>query len=494
MRPRLPTPGLALWTALLASGAAAAPPAWLEVSSPHFSVVTNAGEKAGRRTAWQFEQIRGALLQLWPWASIDSGLPIVVFAARDEATLRGLGPQYWEGKRYRPVSFAVRGADRHFIALRSDVREPDEVGANPYQAAYWSYVSAVFNRSFPRRPPLWYGRGIAEVMSNTIVREKELHVGRPIRENVERLREGQLVPLDELLGADSRSHWLTQESDVRLFDAQAWALTHYLMFGEKGAHQAALNRFNALLRGGASSEAAIREAFGSLAPCFKELRTYAERGVFSYLHVPVSREIQDRSYTSRSLSAGEAAALRGKFLVAMRRPAEARALAAEAAKADPRLPGPWEIEAELLDEAADPAAGAAYRKAADAGSTSASVYYRLAQLDWSPHPDKPGLEHLAGTLEKARSLDPGRANVLSFLAEVRLALGQPEEALSLARKAVSLEPWESYHRLSLARVLSDAGRQDEAVESARSALQTADTEEERRQAQEFLDSASKRSP
>jgi len=33
----------------------------VEVKSPHFTVVTNAGEKAGRKVAWQFEQIRAAM-------------------------------------------------------------------------------------------------------------------------------------------------------------------------------------------------------------------------------------------------------------------------------------------------------------------------------------------------------------------------------------------------------------------------------------------------
>ncbi|HEU0104569.1 MAG TPA: hypothetical protein VFT38_00255, partial [Vicinamibacteria bacterium] len=152
-----------------ASTAAAAPPPWLEVKSAHFSVVTDAGEKSGRRTAWQFEQIRAALLKIWPWAKIDTGRPFVVVAARDETTLKTFGPQYWEGKQFRPVGFSASGRDKHFIAVRTDVQEPDEVGQNPYQSAYWSYVSSVFTHSFPRRLPEWYARGVAAVMSNTIV-------------------------------------------------------------------------------------------------------------------------------------------------------------------------------------------------------------------------------------------------------------------------------------------------------------------------------------
>ena len=89
---------------LVAARLGAAPAPWVEVKSPHFLVITNAGDGAGRRTAWQFEQIRSGLSRLWPWAKIDAGRPFVVFAVRDEATLKTLGPQHWEGKQYRSCS------------------------------------------------------------------------------------------------------------------------------------------------------------------------------------------------------------------------------------------------------------------------------------------------------------------------------------------------------------------------------------------------------
>ena len=470
------------------ASATAAPPPWLEVKSAHFTVVTDAGEKAGRRTAWQFEQIRAALVQVWPWAKIDSGLPFLVFAAREESTLKTLGPQYWEGKRFRPVSFGTTGQDREYIALRTDVREPDDVGVNPYQSAYWSYVSAVFNRSFPRRLPAWYSRGIAEVMSNTIVRDKELHIGRPLRSTVDTVRARPLVPLSELLTADRSSHWLTQGVDVEIFDANAWALVHYLTFGEDRAFTAKVNRFNQLLYVGKDPRVAMEEALGDMKPYYDGMKQYVDRSLFGYVRVAVSLDTRPEAYAVRSLSAAEAAVVRGELLAAMDRPVEARAFAAEAAKSDPAAPGPAEIEAELLDrEDRRAEAKAAYAKAAESGSKRAHVYYRLAQLEWVPQPDQAANERQAATLEKARALDPGSADTLSFLANVRINLGQGEEALALAKKAVEIEPRESYHRVALARALWHLRRPEEAVQAAQSAVQAADSEPERKQAQEFLD-------
>jgi tetratricopeptide (TPR) repeat protein len=486
---------LAVAALLLAASAEAAPPPWVEVKSAHFTVVTNAGDKAGRRTAWQFEQIRAALARLWPWAKVDSGLPFVIFAAHDEASLKTLGPQYWEGKRLRPGSFWVTGRDCMFVALRTDVREPDEAGSNPYQTAYWSYAHAVFTRSFPRVLPFWYSRGVAEVMSNTVVREKELHVGRVIQDNLKLMQSQGSIPLEEFLAADRRSHWLTQPDDAQIFDAQAWALVHYLMFGDEGRNSARVTRFNTLLYDGATQEAALKEAFGDMTPYYVETRRYVMRQVFSFSRVPVSLDTPSEGYTARPLSPGEAAVRRGELLAAMGRPVEARALAEEARKADPTLPGPWEIEGTLLDaEDRREDARAAFEKAAAAGSKKAYVHYRLAQLEWTPNPDRAARERLAERLEAARALDPDSANTLSFLAEVRSGLGDNEEALKLATRAVELDPSGTYHRMALAHALWSLGRSEDALRVARSALETATTDAERQRVQQFLDFASRTRP
>jgi len=481
-------PALVLCAMLAAVSAAAAPAPWVEVKSAHFTVATDAGEKSGRKAAWQFEQIRAVLLKLWPWAKIDTGRPFVIVAARDETTLRAFGPQYWEGKQFRPIGFGTPGRDKHFIALRTDIPLPDEVGQNPYQSAYFSYVSAVFNRSFPRRPPAWYARGVSEVMSNTIVRDKEVHVGRPLTHNLRLIRDRPIVPLAELLTADRTSHWLTQDIDINVFDANAWAFVHYLIFGEERAFAPKVDRFNQLLLAGTEARVATEDAFGDMKPYHDGMRRYVDRDLFTFGRVAVSLDTRPEAYAVRAFSPAEASVLRGEMLVAMDRPVEARAAAAEAAKSDPAAPGPHEIEAELLDrEDRDAEAKAAYAKAAEAGSKRAHVYYRLAQLQWTPQADQAANERQAATLEKARALEPGSADTLSFLADVRVNLGQGEEALALAKKAVEIEPAESYHRLTLARALWHLRRPDEAVQAAQSALQAADDESQRKHAQEFLD-------
>jgi len=75
---------------------------------------------------------------------------------------------------------------------------------------------------------------------------------------------------------------------------------------------------------------------------------------------------------------------------------------------------------------------------------------------------------------------------------MRSALGDNEEALKLATRAVQIEPANTYHRMALARILWTMRRSDEAVRVAQSDLQTAKGEAEKRQVQQFLDFAAKR--
>ncbi|MGE0455597.1 MAG: hypothetical protein AB7O37_14160 [Vicinamibacteria bacterium] len=473
----------------VASGALAAPPPWTEVKSPHFTVVTNAGEKAGRKVAWQFEQIRGAMATMFPWARVDSSDPFVILAARDEAALRTLGPEYWEGKRFRPVSFSASGRDKQFVALRTDVREDAELDENPYRSAYWSYAAVAFGRSFHVAAPPWLVRGVAELMSSTSVREKELRVGRPLRNSLETIRQRALVPMDDFLGARyGASSWLTGEVQIETFDAQAWAFVHYLLFGEQGAHQAKFAQLATLLLEGIPSEKAVPQALGDLQALYLGMKEYLQRSVMQYARFDVAVGVRAEAFAVRPVSAAEASTLRAELLVASRRPLEARALADEARAADPKAPGPDEIEGRLRDmENQRAEAQAAFERAVAAGSTSPWVHYRLAQLLWQQSLAAEALAKIAALLERAKELAPENADVLSYLADVRVDQQRVAEGLALAERAVQLEPGVSYHRLAHARALWASQKPTEAAQAARSALNAARTAEERQRAQSYLD-------
>jgi len=117
--------------------------------------------------AWQFEQVQGVLQRLWPWAKGSFERPLLVFAAKDERSMRTLAPEYWERRGgIQPTSVFVTAADAHFISVRADVRM-EGVEVNPYRSSYWSYVALTLTSSIPHELPLWYYRGVAEVFSSS---------------------------------------------------------------------------------------------------------------------------------------------------------------------------------------------------------------------------------------------------------------------------------------------------------------------------------------
>ena len=72
---------------------------WIEVTTPHFVVLSNAGKGTARDVGKQFEQMHHVVNLLLPWARRESGRPFVIFALRREKDMRALAPRYWEDGR-----------------------------------------------------------------------------------------------------------------------------------------------------------------------------------------------------------------------------------------------------------------------------------------------------------------------------------------------------------------------------------------------------------
>ncbi len=65
----------------------------IQVVSPHFTLVTNAGEKQARHILDNFERMRWMFQTLFPQANVDPPGPILVFAAKNKKEFEALEPQ-----------------------------------------------------------------------------------------------------------------------------------------------------------------------------------------------------------------------------------------------------------------------------------------------------------------------------------------------------------------------------------------------------------------
>ena len=464
---------------------------WTETKSAHFVVWSDASERQTRDLLWQLEQIRFAVGSLWPWAQLNLAKPLLVVAVKDEQSMKRLAPEFWEQKgRVHPVSVWASGADRHYMAIRADLRGDNTALTNPYTSAYFSYVNLILAASFGRDLPLWFSRGLAGVLSNTIVRDTQILLGPTIPWHLETLRTAGRLHLRDLIGVTRASREYTQGDKLERFDAQAWALVHFLMFGHNAQRQSGINKFAIELNNGKAPEPAFVDAFGRVEDLESDFATYITRSLYSYQKVVLDRQTTREQFMSRPLPSAESAAGRAAFHVAMGRQNEARALVDEARKADPNSADAYVAEALALRRDNKPdEAGAAFVKAASLGTANPHAYYRAAMSLWgATEPDAAAFQKMETYLARAAELNPVFAESYASLAEVRAALGKPaDDIIALLTKAVTLDPSDPWIRISAARALWRLDREQEARKVARVALNlAADDERAQAEAQRLL--------
>ena len=467
---------------------------WLEVRSDHFIVATDSNEKTARTLAWQFEQVRAAVRTICPWARAEIDRPVLVFAARDENTMKSLAPKYWENRGSdKPSSVSAYGSDRHYIALRADELAENTQGVNPYLNAYWQYSILTINAGLRRELPVWFDRGLAHVLSNTNVRSNDMEVGRVIPHHLQLLRSGaQRMRLREFLVVDRKSPWATLGTgQFPVFDSESFAFMHFLLFADGGTRRPLVDRLVGLIVSGVPAAAAVSQTFTDVDALERDFFLYLTRDVFQYGSIKADVNQNREKYTARPWTPAEALARQGLFHAAMDRPVEARALVAAAHKADPAQPDAYEVEGLLADDERNlELARAAYEKAVELGSTSFYAHFRFATLI-RPGADQTMLGRVAQSLEKAATLNPNFAPTYQQLGGLQMQLGRSEPAIVSLRRAVELQPEQVAIRLSLARALNTVGQRADALREATAALATATNDNEKRLAQQALDQYSR---
>lgn len=435
---------------------------WVEARSPHFIVVSDAGEKKARQMAAQFERIREVYRQALPSVRVDTPAPLVIFAARNEKSFRQLLPAYWEQsdrRLARPLGMFIHGPEKNYVAVRTDA-----TGENPYHTVYHEYFHLVTRLSFPPLP-LWMSEGLAEFWSRVRFFGKEVRLGGISDVHLQNLRRYGAIPLPELLAADHHSPHYKEREKTSVFYAQSWALVHFLMVGdEKASRRRQLNQLLALLARDVPPEQAQRRALGDYAELERQLQSYLRQDWFYELKLPAPPPVEEKSYPVRPLPPAQVAALHADFHVHMNRPIEARRLLEEALRLEPGLAMAYEALGYLnYRQNKQEEALKAFARAAELDSRSFLAHYYGALLRFRDIVEEKDFPEIERALERAIELNPSFAPAYSTLASCYARRPErAEQALSLARKAVQLEPGEVSHQFNLAMVLLQAEKLDEA--------------------------------
>ena len=467
---------------LIGTTAAAPTGKWIEVRSPNFIVVSNSGESQARKIDVQFEQIRSLFRDSLSHVKNTPSPVITILAVKDEDSLRELLPEYWaeKGHAHPAGIFLGGGYDQFQVALNLSAH-----GDNPYESLYHEYYHSVTVPYFPGLP-VWVAEGMADFYGNSTIGDKTADIGMPNPALIEELRNTQLIPLPVLFKVDHKSPYYNEQKKVSIFYAESWVLIHYLMLGDKRAHNASFGAYLAALNDGATQDEAAAKAFGDLRKLQENLAAYIGRYTFSAVEVPAPAKVPESSLSTRALSQAEVDAYSGGFLALHGQFQPAESLLNEAAQLDPKLPlaqrnlGVLHYFREQRSDAL-----ASFSTAVALDPQDATTRYIRAELTFDDvsHTD-PQIE---ADLRQALALKPDFAAANGLLA-VYLAANNEKlpEVFAFGQKAVTLEPGNANFRLALAQVLVRLRRYDDAETLVRQVQRVATDDNVRSQAEAIL--------
>jgi tetratricopeptide (TPR) repeat protein len=424
--------------------------AWLHLTSPHFELFTDAGERAGRDALRRLELIREVFARPTP-------LPVRVIlfgSARD-----------W--KEFQPspntTGFYQSAPERDWIAMLNTEQA--------YRIVFHEYVHLVLNHTSTRLPA-WLEEGTAEFYSTLTLQPRGVRLGEPVASHLQLLARLPWHSAQQLASL----HPSHAGADSALFYAQSWALVHMLNLAP--GYRTAMPRFAQLLDDGVPPLLAFEQAFGkSFDTALDNLRVYVQQGRFAVADV-LAPDVSAGITVAPAAAAAELV-LTELLLQLGRHDAAARRIARL-----PPQPETFTAQALLaLARGEQQAAATHFRRAIDAGATAALPYFEYAVL--LRELGAPAAE-VQRYLAEAIGRNPNLAEAQFLLATYAQKEGRHADAVEKLRQAVGILPRQSYFWHALAISSLELGDTAQARRAAFRAAENAISEHEREMARHAL--------
>ena len=210
---------------------------WLQVSSDHFLVFTDAGLKKGQEVAARFEQMRAVFSDLLVRKKVRMSQPIEILAIQNPDTyakLAPLGPGL--------PGFFLRGEERVFIVLNT--AEQDS-----WRAVEHPFAHYLLDYNYPPTAS-WFDEGFAEYFASLYFTDKKTELGsdpelpwpgqpvysgqgKGLKSLTEILNTPVWLNFADLLEMRNRVVNGREGTHQTLFYAQSWILMHYLLNQDK---------------------------------------------------------------------------------------------------------------------------------------------------------------------------------------------------------------------------------------------------------------------
>lgn len=432
---------------------------WIQVSSEHFTVVTNSNEKEGRQLVDELERMRWTFSRIFPKMGVDSEDPIVVIAAKNGKSFEALEPKSAIGEGKLKLSgLFIRGMDNSFVLLRLGAEQE-----HPYSNIYHEYTHFQF-RKIEMWLPVWLNEGLAQFMQNTVIHNKDVELGQPDVNALFFLRQNSLIPLRILLRVDHNSPYYHEENKGNIFYAESWALTHMLMVQDNEQKTHKVVDYMIRISRHEDAAAAAEAVFGKLETLEGQLASYIHGGNFKeFVLNTVSAPLDESSYKNKVLSAAESDAIRADFMAHVGRTDEARAMLEGVLKSDPECVKGYEALAGLeLRSGNQTAAVRLYGEAVKRGANDAMLLNRYANLLLAQGRSDQNVRNAEVALRKMIQLNPKNAQAYDRLSELlRMNPQTMEEARKLELQAIDIDQGNVRYRLVVAGILLTENKLDE---------------------------------
>jgi tetratricopeptide (TPR) repeat protein len=421
---------------------------WVEVRSPNFSVVTDAGEKRGREVAMRFEQMRAVFGALMTKANINLPVPLQIVAFRNTKETRQVAPLF-NGKPTQIAGLFQGGEDRSFIMLDMSVE-------NPWVVVFHEYAHQLMNGNLSGEFAPWFEEGFAEYFSSIEVDSKEARVGKIPNYEYAILEQVGMMKIADLLRVQQNTSTYNESGDHRTtFYAESGILMHYIY--DKNLLPKVGIYFDLTLNQHKSIEDAVEQAFGMNTQQFdRTLRNYAASGRFKYYPIPTPPSIVSNNYTATPLSTATGNAVLADIHLHMHDYQE-RALTEfqDILKSDPnnlsacRGLGYAYLQKQDFTEARE-----YFKRASQLDSKDPRVHYYNALLitresGFGAEADAPAITK---ELETSISLDLTFADSYALLAFAQSTSGDTATAITTMRKAIAISPRNESYLFNLANL------------------------------------------
>ena len=482
---------------ILLPGLSAMGRAWLEVRSPHFTVLFDGTEGTARRIATHLEQFHMAFKQLLPGTPLEGGQPITVVATWDKDTFRKLClPDEAKAGADPGSARSLAGRDRNYILLwlnparRADVHDWGDV--NDY-FLFEEYASLI-ERTRINWLPFWLRVGLARFSGAATVTDTQVQIGRFLPVFRQALTPSLRLPLTTVLSFNVANINDIKSKERYDLAGESWGLVYYFLLTEDGRHKSELARYVQLLQEGRTREQAAEEAFGNIKLLEKNVAQYfaGHRAYPFQIYNISAAEIQSKLQV-RSLDSREASMSEAEVMLRFGNRRGAREILQGLLRQDPNLPAAKEaLGLCALSDAEYDQAASNFSSALQSDPSLVEARFYLAMIANRDHPR--GKPNPSTERELRQVVNENPRFAPAFLALARLLVeeqGPSEESILLAQRAALLEPFSAGYQLSYGYLQLQAGHTSEAEQAARYVLRIAPEGQELEDAQLLLEKTTK---